>query len=58
MPKTSSATGATLSTAMKSWRSSGCLSVPFEVGYFASNLKQAIKDCEIEDNRDARFFTT
>ncbi len=26
-----------------------------EVGYFASNLKQAIKDCEIEDNRDAAF---
>lgn len=26
-----------------------------EVGYFAKNLKQAIKDCEIEDNRHAAF---
>lgn len=26
-----------------------------EVGYFAKNLKQAIKDCEIEDNRRAAF---
>ena len=26
-----------------------------EVGYFAKNLKQAIKDCEIDDNRDAAF---
>lgn len=25
------------------------------VGYFAKNLKQAIKDCEIEDNRRAAF---
>ena len=23
------------------------------VGFFASNLKQAIKDCEIEDTREA-----
>jgi len=26
-----------------------------EVGYFTKNLKQAIKDCEIEDNRHAAF---
>ena len=26
-----------------------------EVGYFAKNLKQAIKDCEIEDTRRAAF---
>lgn len=26
-----------------------------EVGYFAKNLKQAIKDCEIEDTREASF---
>ncbi len=26
-----------------------------QVGYFAKNLKQAIKDCEIEDNRHAAF---
>ena len=26
-----------------------------EVGYFTKNLKQAIKDCEIEDNREAAF---
>lgn len=26
-----------------------------DVGYFAKNLKQAIKDCEIEDNRHAAF---
>ncbi len=26
-----------------------------QVGYFAKNLKQAIKDCEIEDNRRAAF---
>ena len=26
-----------------------------QVGYFAKNLKQAIKDCVIEDNREAAF---
>lgn len=26
-----------------------------EVGYFTKNLKQAIKDCEIEDSREAAF---
>ncbi|MDE6436436.1 MAG: hypothetical protein K2K69_02880, partial [Muribaculaceae bacterium] len=26
-----------------------------EVGYFAKNLKQAIKDCEIEDTREAAY---
>lgn len=26
-----------------------------EVGYYTSNLKQAIKDCEIEDTREAAF---
>ncbi|MCX4264083.1 MAG: HD domain-containing protein [Muribaculaceae bacterium] len=26
-----------------------------EVGYFAKNLKQAVKDCEIEDTREAAF---
>ncbi len=26
-----------------------------EVGYFAKNLKQAIKDCEIDDTREAAF---
>ena len=26
-----------------------------EVGYFTKNLKQAIKDCEIDDNREAAF---
>ncbi len=26
-----------------------------EVGYFTKNLKQAIKDCEIDDTRPAAF---
>ena len=26
-----------------------------EVGYFTKSLKQAIKDCEIDDNRPAAF---
>ena len=26
-----------------------------EVGYFAKSLKQAIKDCEIDDTREAAF---
>ena len=26
-----------------------------EVGYFAKNLKQAVKDCVIEDTREAAF---
>ena len=54
MPKTVSATARTLSTVpeiMALFRSSQCP----QVGYFAKNLKQAIKDCEIEDNRHAAF---